>query len=140
MKKSIWVFLAIALVLVGGLLSRTDLAYAEEDLEKEISRLKAPISALEKGYKLEATKKEKWNPHIPDWLDRISLSGVIELETSYIHTYLQGPVGDTHENDIVLATAELDIDVDIAKYVKGRIVLLNTYCCRTRGGIATPAA
>jgi hypothetical protein len=122
MKKSIWMFLVVTLVLIGGLLSKATPVYAEEDLEKELSRLKKRIDTLEKRFDIEKARK-KYEPSLPSWEDRISLSGVIELETSYEHVDLEA-VKDSHTSDIVLATAQLNIDVDIAEYVKGRIVLL----------------
>lgn len=59
------------------------------------------------------------------WLDRISLSGLIEVEAGYEDIDYDDPsVEDEDSSDLVLATVELGIDVDFIKHVSGQVLLL----------------
>jgi hypothetical protein len=59
------------------------------------------------------------------WLDRISLSGLIEVEAGYEdYDYDDPAVDDEDSSDLVLATVELGIDVDFIKHVSGHVLLL----------------
>ncbi len=59
------------------------------------------------------------------WADRISLSGVVEVEAAYEKMAHDDPAEDDRRtSDITLATVELGVDADIAKHVKGHILLL----------------
>lgn len=59
------------------------------------------------------------------WLDRISLSGLIEVEAGYEDIDYNDPsVEDEDSSDLVLATVELGIDVDFIKHVSGQVLLL----------------
>jgi hypothetical protein len=59
------------------------------------------------------------------WLDRISLSGLIEVEAGYEDIDYDDPaVDDEDSSDLVLATVELGIDVDFIKHVSGHVLLL----------------
>jgi hypothetical protein len=65
-------------------------------------------------------------------LKRVELHGTLEVEGSYAATDFSGrPIDksvsgteDTKDSDIVLATAELGIDIDFHKYAKGHILFL----------------
>ncbi|WP_158447405.1 LbtU family siderophore porin [Syntrophotalea carbinolica] len=59
-----------------------------------------------------------------NWLDRISLSGLIEVEAGYIDIDSDDPEADGDESDLTLATVELGIDVDLIKHVSGHVLLL----------------
>lgn len=59
------------------------------------------------------------------WLDRISLSGLIEVEAGYEDIDYDDPAADDEDSsDLVLATVELGIDVDFIKHVSGHVLLL----------------
>ena len=55
---------------------------------------------------------------MPAWMDRLTLSGVLEAEASYAN------LEDENESDIVLATMELGLDAAINEYVSGHFLLL----------------
>jgi len=55
---------------------------------------------------------------LPDWKEKITLSGLIEVETNYE----EADAGDT--SDIALATVELGLDADISEHVGGHLLLL----------------
>ena len=57
------------------------------------------------------------------WLDKVEFSGLVEVESSFSDKDRKMEK-DTKESDIVLATVELGIDVDIHKYVGGHLLLL----------------
>jgi hypothetical protein len=59
------------------------------------------------------------------WAERITLSGLVEVEAGYESVDFDDPAaGDDHMSDIVLATVELGVDVDIAKHLKGHVLFL----------------
>lgn len=59
------------------------------------------------------------------WVDRISLSGLIEVEAGYEGIdYADPAANDEDSSDLVLATVELGIDVDFIKHVSGHVLLL----------------
>ena len=59
------------------------------------------------------------------WLDRISLSGLIEVEAGYEDINYTDPASnDEDSSDLVLATVELGIDIDFIKHVSGHVLLL----------------
>ncbi len=58
-----------------------------------------------------------------EWLGKIDLSGLIEVEAGYVNVDPdEGQSED--ESDLVLATVELGIDVDFIKHVSGHVLLL----------------
>jgi hypothetical protein len=52
--------------------------------------------------------------------EHVTLSGLVEVEANFIEDDFEG----NDESDIVLATVELGIDVDLHRYVSGHILLL----------------
>ncbi len=61
----------------------------------------------------------------PDWLNRISLSGVIEVEAGFESLDFADPdAEDEDSSDLALAAAELGIDAEISDYVSGFMLLL----------------
>ncbi len=65
----------------------------------------------------------KSNPGGTGWYDRIELSGLVEVETSYVKTdFKDGATSDKDESDIDLSNVEIGIDSDIAKYVSGHVL------------------
>jgi hypothetical protein len=60
-----------------------------------------------------------------EWTNRITISGVLEAEAGFVSTdFADAAQEDTDESDIVLATAELGIDAQIAMHVSGHILFL----------------
>ena len=97
-----------------GLLLCSPAAYAEEPSKQEL---------LERIERLESQIENQNEVSLPEWFDRITLSGLVEVEASYVNT---DPAGDssTDESDVVLATVELGIDADIHKHVSAHILFL----------------
>jgi hypothetical protein len=110
----------------------TPRALEKEALKEEImERLKSQeqrhyhsVKGLaERLKKMEAEMEE--GPPLGIWADRIELSGLIEVEaSSEAIDHVDPAVNDEQSSDIVLATIELGMDADIAKHVKGHILLL----------------
>ena len=68
-------------------------------------------------------KKSDEHPLLGTWAERITLSGLIEVEANYEHTdFSDSGTPDTDSSDITLATVELGIDADIAKHVGGHLL------------------
>jgi len=62
---------------------------------------------------------------IEKWFSKINISGTIEMAAMYEKMAFNDPAAeDEKSSDLALATAELGIDVDISKYVKGHILYL----------------
>lgn len=69
------------------------------------------------------TALEESGSSLPEWLGKIELSGLIEVEAGYAD--FDPDEGDSEdESDLVLATVELGIDVDFTKHVSGSVLLL----------------
>jgi len=58
-----------------------------------------------------------------DWLGKIKLSGLIEVEANYLN-FDPDEGSSEDESDLTLATVELGIDVDFIKHVSGHVLLL----------------
>ncbi|OPX37116.1 MAG: hypothetical protein B1H12_05560 [Desulfobacteraceae bacterium 4484_190.2] len=59
------------------------------------------------------------------WAERITFSGLIEVEAGYEDMDFDDPAEDDEKSsDISLATVELGVDVDIVKHVKGHVLFL----------------
>nr|WP_320050546.1 LbtU family siderophore porin [uncultured Desulfuromonas sp.] len=82
------------------------------------------ITRLEE--KLAAQEQENQSSGLLDaWTDKITLSGLIEIEASYESFDFDDPAeNDEDSSDIVLATVELGIDVELVKHVSGHVLLL----------------
>ena len=81
------------------------------ELEQEVKALKEQLKERE-GILDKFDAFEKWS-------ERLSFSGVIEVEAFTMDGY-----NGEDESDITLATIELGLDVEIADWVSGQIVLL----------------
>lgn len=89
-------------------------AFAEEISNGELMER---IKQLEERIKEKALTK--------GWAERITISGVLEAEVGFVSTdFSDAAEKDTDESDIILATAELGIDAQIAKHVSGHILFL----------------
>ncbi len=59
------------------------------------------------------------------WAEKITFSGLIEVEAGYEDMDFDDPAEDDEKSsDISLATVELGVDVDIVKHVKGHVLFL----------------
>lgn len=88
-------------------------AFSLAEEEASAQSLEARIAKLEQSTKI----------GLGSWLDRISLSGLIEVEAGYVN-FDPSDGRSEDESDLTLATVELGIDVDFVKHVSGHIVLL----------------
>lgn len=62
---------------------------------------------------------------LDSWADRITLSGVIEVEVGYEDIDYDDPAeNDEDSSDITLATVELGVDVAIVNHISGSVLLL----------------
>jgi hypothetical protein len=83
-------------------------------LLNELSELRKKVKEMEERKDL-----------IGKTLEKMEIHGTLEVEASYTDTNFKEPSSrDTEESDIVLATLELGIDVDLFKYVRGHILFL----------------
>jgi len=108
----------------------------EEKLEKQEKESKERISKEvptgvegqglpERVRRIEEKMAEKQEGILEKWADKITLSGLIEAEASYEdYDYDDPAIDDKDSSDIVLATVELGVDVDIIKHVKGHVLFL----------------
>ncbi len=77
--------------------------------------------------RIEEQMEQKQEGVLGKWADKITLSGVIEVEACYEDYDSDNPATkdkDGDSSDITLATVELGVDVDIIKHVKGRVLFL----------------
>ncbi len=104
MKKTL---LAKALILasVGGS------PFALADQAQEIQSLKDRLEKLE-------AKKESTEGS--SWADRVTISGLIEVEASY-----EDPDSGSSSSDLVVATAELGIEAAVTEEISTNVVLLH---------------
>ncbi|MDY7033079.1 MAG: LbtU family siderophore porin [Thermodesulfobacteriota bacterium] len=62
---------------------------------------------------------------LENWADRLTLSGLIEVEVGYEDFNFNNPVEtDASSSDIVLAKVELGVDAAIAKHIRGHVLFL----------------
>ena len=113
-------FVIFAVVLSLSIFAGTRAALSEEisnyRLMEEVNELKEKTRELEAQVKGDAPG---------NWAERIELSGCIEVEAGYEDLdFDDSAESDEKSSDIVLATVELGVDVDIAKHVKGHVLFL----------------
>lgn len=112
-KFAVGLFVVLFVAVAAG-----PLPAADEDAvsREEFEALKARLDQLE--------EEKKAAVDLQKWFDRITLSGVIEVEASYLSTDSDFPGGDTEESDIALATVELCIEAAIHDWITGTLVFL----------------
>ncbi len=67
----------------------------------------------------------KGKSFLGEWAERLTFSGLIEVEAGYENIDFDDPDADDEDSsDITLATVELGVDADIAKHVGGHILFL----------------
>ncbi|OPL14058.1 MAG: hypothetical protein AVO34_06040 [Firmicutes bacterium ML8_F2] len=85
----------------------------------------AAEAANESSLATRVSKLEESMGGLSGWLDRISLSGLIEVEAGYENIDFDDPAAaDEDSSGLTLATVELGIDVDFIKHVSGHVLLL----------------
>jgi hypothetical protein len=112
-RKFFTVALTIALTVTLFASPMAALAAHPADGNPEIENLKQRIEALE------AEKKTAKPLSISSLAEKITLSGLIELEAAY-----NKPEGGEESSDLTLATVELGLEVQATDYLGGHIVLL----------------
>lgn len=130
--KRILLLFCLALILI---ISTTPQASAESSLQEELQQLKQRIEELEKMVetgKIEREEAKETSSQLKEkveegilgkWVDKIELSGCVEVEASYSDKDRKAG-SDSEDSDIVLATVELGVDVDVNNYVRGHILFL----------------
>ncbi|MDY0191540.1 MAG: LbtU family siderophore porin [Desulfuromonas sp.] len=109
------VLFIVFFALVGSSASARDLSNYE---------LLERITALEQRL-LEQQEPAESSALLGSWSERITLSGLVEIEASYESFDFDDPgEKDEDSSDIVLATVELGVDVDLVKHVSGHVLLL----------------
>ncbi len=86
----------------------------------------SPVGVKSLGDRVRRLEKQsEENPLLGTWAEKITLSGLIEVEGSYEDVDYDDPgTPDEDSSDIALAKVELGIDADIAKHVGGHILFL----------------
>ena len=86
----------------------------------------SPVGVKSLGDRVRRLEKQSEdNPLLGTWAEKITLSGLIEVEGSYEEVDYDDPgTPDGDSSDIALAKVELGIDADIAKHVGGHILFL----------------
>lgn len=80
------------------------------DLDRRIAALEARIQN---------------RPALAEWLDRLSISGVLEAEAGYASVDNDDPAAeDENSSDVTLATLEIGIDAVICDHVTGHVLFL----------------
>jgi len=116
-----------------------ELKATQKRLEQLENQLKAKHVTPEKSEPLEGPagvqglpdrilrleKESEQHPLLGTWAEKITLSGLIEVEGSYEDVDYDDPgTPDEDSSDITLATVELGIDADITKHVGGYVLFL----------------
>ena len=120
----------LPLIIIGLLLFATAaLAAGPQNLQQKINVLEQQLNDLQKQLSsqrqdIEQNRKEQEKlSDVAGGLktigEHVTLSGCIEVEAGFTEDY-----DGNDESDIVLATVELGIDIDLHKYVSGHILLL----------------
>ncbi|MBC2715193.1 MAG: LbtU family siderophore porin [Desulfobacteraceae bacterium] len=110
MKKTITILM---LCLMFGCVTSFS-AYAEDTADTELLQR---IQKLEESQKLFILSG--------GWLDRITISGVLEAEAGFASTDFADPnEEDTNESSVALATMELGVDAEISDNISGHVLFL----------------
>ena len=96
--------------------------FAAEDnsLEQRIQNLENELEELREktDEKKELLDRDSFG-ELPDFLDRISLSGLVEVEGAYSSGY-----DDEDESDVQVATVEMGVDADLHEFVSSHVLFL----------------
>jgi len=91
-------------------------AQASDQVRQRIDRLENELTRLKSSVAQEKKEDRKWISNI---LDRVVVSGLVEVEGVYTSDY-----EDEDESDFELATAELGIDAQIHDFVSSHVLFL----------------
>ncbi|MEA2060065.1 MAG: LbtU family siderophore porin [Thermodesulfobacteriota bacterium] len=91
-------------------------AQASDPVTQRIDRLENELTRLKSSVAQEKKEDRKWISNI---MDRVSISGLVEVEGFYTSDY-----EDEDESDFELATAELGIDAQIHDFVSSHVLFL----------------
>jgi hypothetical protein len=98
---------------------------SKQEISKKVPTALEAQGLPERVRRIEEKMAEKQEGILEKWADKITLSGLIEAEASYEdYDYDDPAIDDKDSSDIVLATVELGVDVDIIKHVKGHVLFL----------------
>jgi hypothetical protein len=98
---------------------------SKQEISKKVPTALEAQGLPERVRRIEEKMAEKQEGILEKWADKITLSGLIEAEASYEdYDYDDPAIDDEDSSDIVLATVELGVDVDIIKHVKGHVLFL----------------
>jgi hypothetical protein len=112
-------FFTVALTVTLFASPMTALAAHPTDGNPEIENLKQRIEALESDLAAGKRQEPEQPLLISALAEKITLSGLIELEASY-----NKPEGGEENSDLTLATVELGLEVQATDYLGGHILLL----------------
>ncbi len=105
-------FIFILIVCLSAALT----AQASDPVTQRIDRLENELTRLKSSVAQEKKEDRKWISNI---MDRVSISGLVEVEGFYTSDY-----EDEDESDFELATAELGIDARIHDFVSSHVLFL----------------
>lgn len=109
--------MCLCLMVAGLLVGGPALAAHEKSAESRIEELSRRIEELE--------SQPAKGMNGPDWLDKISLSGLLEAEAGYAKYKPDAPgEPDDESSDIALSTFELGLDVALNDHVSGHALAL----------------
>ncbi|MFC1495022.1 LbtU family siderophore porin [Thermodesulfobacteriota bacterium] len=143
-KNFIFVFILASILSISPIAMAQP--FSNEDILKELRILKARVEKLENELRERDAVINQINTEQPwttkteiiieemdedenEWEDRISISGLVELEYGNDSHNIKDPVAGFSEvradsSDFTLATLELGIDAGINEYVKAHVLLL----------------
>lgn len=149
-KKAIQIMLCLftgsllfSLPAFAGEMSNQELMQELKATQKRLELLEAKLQSMSKEPKIKGDhhkgssvgvkgladrvrrleNKSEEHPLLGTWAQKITLSGLIEVEASYEHAdFADSGTPDTDSSDIALATVELGIDADITKHVGGHLL------------------
>ncbi|MBN2231391.1 MAG: LbtU family siderophore porin [Deltaproteobacteria bacterium] len=129
MKKICTLFAVVLVVLLVCAFAGPAAASGDADLQRKIDLLERQLNDLQRqltSQRQDIEENRKKTESIGDAAgafekiaEHVTISGLIEVEAGFTEDY-----DGNDESDIVLATVELGIDVDLHTYVSGHILLL----------------
>ena len=123
-RKCLFVFVTIFIL---SIFMGTQVAFSEDRSSESRAEEKEHYHHGVKSIaeRVERIEDEMKGGLLGDWAKKITLSGAVEVEAGYEDFHFDDPAqSDEKSSDIVLATVELGIDVDIVKHVKGHVLWL----------------
>lgn len=116
--KNMFIALLLALVCIPGTLLAAQEELSNHDLLQRIKQLESRLEQQS----VNETDPES-TPDLAHWSERITLSGVLEVEAGYEDIDFDR-AGSEDSSDLVLATVELGIDAELTEHISGHVLLL----------------